>query len=158
MEAVNQYNLINKKFCSLEIESRIYGIPILDIREVIKVRKFVKVYHAKKEIRGLLNIRGQIHLVLSLRQLLGFEEKKYSEYTVIIFKSKIADSFGILVDKVGDIFDTGSHARSAQISETIENDEIYSRRKEFISDHINLDGQLIALLDPKGFLRIVDSN
>ena len=98
-EAVEQ-----RQYCSFWLANRLFGVDILHVKEINRVLEFTTIFHAPKEVKGYVNIRGQIHLVLDLRLLLGFEASAISDQSsVLIFKTQIAEPFGVLVDKIGDV-------------------------------------------------------
>jgi purine-binding chemotaxis protein CheW len=92
------------QLCSFWIASRLYGVNILDTKEISSNNEITPVYHAPEVVRGYMNIRGQIHLVIDLRQLFGFEPSILDDSTrVILFKSNIDEPFGIIVDRLDDV-------------------------------------------------------
>jgi chemotaxis signal transduction protein len=114
-EAVEAQKL---QFCSFRISARRFGADVLDVKEINPEVDFTPIFHAPKEVKGYVNIRGQIYLLLDLRLILGFESKRIDEFSrVILFKPEIGDSFGVLVDSIDDI-------------ETVDEDQIENRRKE----------------------------
>ncbi|MCP4348930.1 MAG: hypothetical protein GY795_25905 [Desulfobacterales bacterium] len=93
-----------RQFCSFYIADRLFGIDILEIREIKDEFSLTAVRHAPAEIRGLANIRGIICLILDLRLILGFDARAVDEMSrLILFKEKTGESFGVLVDQIGDI-------------------------------------------------------
>ncbi len=95
-----------RQFCSFHIADRLFGIDILDIREIKDEFSLTAVHHAPREVRGLANIRGHICLILDLRLMLGFDVRDVDEMSrLILFKERTGESFGVLVDQIGDIAD-----------------------------------------------------
>jgi chemotaxis signal transduction protein len=93
-----------RQFCTFSISGRRYGVDILDVKEVNPEVGFTPIFHAHEEVKGYVNIRGQIYLILDLRLILGFESKKVDEASrLVLFKSDAGEAFGILVDSIGDI-------------------------------------------------------
>jgi purine-binding chemotaxis protein CheW len=92
------------QFCSFLVAGRLYGADILKVKEITGETSFTPVFHAPPEVKGLLNIRGQINLVLDLRMLLGFASEPLEEsFRVVLFKPAVGEAFGLLVDAVGDV-------------------------------------------------------
>ena len=58
-------------FCTFRVDGRLFGVDILDVKEVTAETTFTRVAHAPDEVLGLVNIRGHIYLALDLRRLLG---------------------------------------------------------------------------------------
>lgn len=93
-------------------------MDILDVKEVNSEVDYTPIFHAPEEVRGYVNIRGQLYLLLDLRLILGYAGKKVDEESrMVLFKSEVGEPFGILVDKIGDTI-------------IVEEDRIENRRKE----------------------------
>ncbi|MCP4347499.1 MAG: hypothetical protein GY795_18495 [Desulfobacterales bacterium] len=99
-------NTQKRQFCTFLIGEHLFGVDILDVKEINTEIDFTPIFHAPKEVKGYVNIRGHIHLILDLRLLLGFETKKTDEASrLVLFKPDVGESFGILVDRIGDVFE-----------------------------------------------------
>lgn len=95
-----------RQFCTFRIAERLFGVDILDVKEINPEAVFTPIFHAPKEVEGYVNIRGQIYLILNLRLLLGFEKKAVDDASrLVLFKPKVGEPFGILVDSIGDVVD-----------------------------------------------------
>ena len=103
-----------RHFVSCWISGRLHGIDILEIREINSEKGFTPIFHAPPQVRGYVNIRGQIHLVVDPRIPLGLPEAVpganghilgKSRQQLLIFKPHVAETFALLVDRVGDIIE-----------------------------------------------------
>jgi len=100
-----------RQFCTFRINGRLYGVDIRDVKEVCPQAGFTPIFHAPRAVKGYLNIRGRIYLLLDLRRILGLEDKAPDEASrVILFKPETGENFGILVDNIADIV-TADHAQ-----------------------------------------------
>ena len=148
--AVNEEKI--QQFCSFWLAGRLYGVNILDVREVNRELDFTSIFHADSWMKGYLNIRGQIHLVVDLRIVLGYPpQATNSESRVVIFKNTVGESFGALVDKVGEIVAVSPEQVEARISNE-ENRGLDERNRGLIAGECKLDGRLMVLLNPSKFL------
>jgi len=92
------------QFCSFLLAERLYGVEILKVKEITGETSFTPIFHAPPEVKGYVNIRGQINLVLDLRRLLGLDPGAVDASSrVVLFKQDIAEPFGVLVDRIGDV-------------------------------------------------------
>ena len=95
--------------CSFSLAGRLFGIDILDIKEICSEIVISPIHHAPKAIPGYMNIRGQIHLVIDLRTVFKFEStNQSSENRIIIFKTSIDEPFGVIVDSINDVVKVNS--------------------------------------------------
>ena len=92
------------QFCTFRINGRLYGIDIQDVKEVCPEAGFTPIFHAPQAVKGYMNIRGWIYLLLDLRRILELEEKAVDGASrVILFKPGVGENFGILADTIADI-------------------------------------------------------
>ena len=107
---------------SLGIEE--YGIPVLQVLEIIKINKLIEVPHAKKYFLGLMDVRGHVVPVIDLKTKLGIfysededldeagkhedEEDEFGDRAIII--KAFGKRVGLAVDKVSHVhnFNTNS--------------------------------------------------
>lgn len=114
------------RYCTFRLSDRLYGVAIRDVKEINTEVRYTPIFHATKEIKGYINIRGQIYLLIDLRKVFGFEDKKEDANTrVLLFMPEVGELCGILVDSIEDVV-------------TVDEMEIENRRK---SDKEAPDGQ-----------------
>ncbi len=152
-----------RQFCTFNIYNRLFGVDILNVKEVNPQVNCVPIYHAPPEIRGYINIRGQIYLILDPRIILGFEPASCSatkdKQRIILFKLSVDESFGIIVDCISDVVTIEIDKIENRRSESVEREKPPSnrieRRSSDLSDGIaKLDDQLLVILNPHTLLRI----
>lgn len=147
------------KFCTFWLSGRLFGVDILKVKEINRELDFTPIFHAPKEVKGYVNIRGQIHLVLDLRLLLGFESRELDNSScMVIFKQSVAEPFGVLVDKVGDVVEV----EESSIEERSNTEETITRDAEGLTDVNNLiegvcklDDNLLVILSAKNLLSTI---
>jgi len=95
------------QLCTFRMAGRLFGVDILDVKEVNDNINITPIYHARPDVCGYINIRGQILLVVNLRETFGFDhERKPVRYTsekIVVFKQSVDEPFGIMVDEVCDV-------------------------------------------------------
>ena len=95
---------LTKQYISFWIENKRFGIDILDVKEIYSDVSVTPIYHSTEDIRGYINIRGEIYLVADLRKILGLQKTFINvEEKLIIFKDMLFESFGIVIDKIADV-------------------------------------------------------
>ncbi len=134
-------------YCTFRLAGRLFGVNVLDVKEVSAVTTRTPIPHAPANVWGYVNLRGQIHLLLDLRRMLGLERGEPTpDCRLVLFKPSISESFGVLVDSIGDIVRLGG-------------DKIEPRSPaeepgggEFLLGVGELDDDLVILLEPRRFL------
>ncbi|TWI64842.1 purine-binding chemotaxis protein CheW [Desulfobotulus alkaliphilus] len=101
---MNQHTADHRQICTFIIEGEHYGLDILDVKEVHAGNRFTPIHHAPETVKGYVNIRGQIHLIVDLKVLLGHPPTPERESTrILLFKPGAGEAFGVLVDAIGDV-------------------------------------------------------
>jgi purine-binding chemotaxis protein CheW len=92
------------KYMSFQLGDEVFGLGILDVREIIGLMDIKRVPRAPEFIRGIINLRGRIIPVVDLRVQFGMEACTASDQAVIIVvQCEVAGrllDMGLLVDRV----------------------------------------------------------
>lgn len=80
-----------------------YAIKIYDIQEIIKMQAITEVPNTQSYVNGVINLRGKVVPVLSLRSLFGLAEDEYTKSTRIVVIKHKEDTVGIIVDRVNKV-------------------------------------------------------
>ena len=99
-------NTINsaKQYIILKFDSEQYGIDISYIDNIVRLQKITRVPHAQPYFLGIINLRGEVVPVLSLRRKFELPDKEYTNATrILILKVEGNAKIGILVDEVREV-------------------------------------------------------
>jgi purine-binding chemotaxis protein CheW len=149
----------NQLYCTFRSSDRWFGVPIQDVKEVTTQTTCTRIPHAPQEVAGYVNIRGHIFLALDLRRLLGLDAKTTTENRLIIFKQSVGPAFGVLVDEIGDIVSVDANQVGefqAGAPEPIAGEPI--RRLDVITRVCRLPTELLVVLEPRKFLRLIEQS
>jgi purine-binding chemotaxis protein CheW len=80
------------------------------IQEIIRDVKVTPVPHAPPQVRGVINLRGEVTTVIDLRQVLGLPALDTTSDTQTLIVRSSGESIGLIVDRVGDICAVDSSA------------------------------------------------
>ena len=72
------------KFLSFDLNGQAHAIPILEVREIIRMMRITPLPHAPSYVRGLVNLRGKVVPVLDMRAKFGFPAADDSKRTCIV--------------------------------------------------------------------------
>ncbi len=132
----------------------LFGFDVRRVQSVNTLPPLTPVPHAPPAVQGCVNLRGQIHLVLDLKVLLGMGLTEMGPLTrLVVFKPDLGDPFGVLVDRVGDVV-----ALPADRVEGRQADEVEGRAAahgELVAGIGKLEGELLVLLDAGRLLAAV---
>ncbi len=95
------------KYLTFALSDEEYGLPVLRVREIIKMMDITEVPQVPPHIKGVLNLRGKVIPVIDLRLKLGFAPGEITSRTcIIVVEVALAASrvmMGIIVDHVLDV-------------------------------------------------------
>jgi len=119
-------NFINpeNRYSLLGIENQYFGVDIIYIKEVITLPKITKTPNVNPVIIGVFNLRGQIYSIIDLCVILGLEPKTVDTNNFVVVLESGNQSFGIVVDKVGDVV-------------RLDNSKIQIPTRDFSAQHIH---------------------
>nr|MBF0220908.1 chemotaxis protein CheW [Desulfobulbaceae bacterium] len=148
------------QLCTFYLAERLYGLTITDVKEVSGELTITPVHHAPKEVCGYVNIRGSYYLILNLRMMCGYDCLDIGrESRIVLFKPEAGESFGVLVDKIGDItkVNTGLIEDRRKKNTTLTKGESDRRsRTDFVSGVCKLEDKLIILLNARMMLASIN--
>jgi purine-binding chemotaxis protein CheW len=93
------------KYLSFALGHEVYGLEILDVREIIGMMEITAVPKVPKYVKGIINLRGKVIPVVDLRLKFGLAELAYTQETCIIVLNVAGTLMGIIVDRVCEVLD-----------------------------------------------------
>lgn len=119
-----------------------YGIDIKYVENIVRMQHITRVPKVANYIKGVINLRGEVIPVMSVRLKMNLEEDIETKATrIIILKLEQHGNIGILVDEVKEV---------VNLDETQIEKMSYETREEnssFIYGIGKYEGGLISLLD-----------
>jgi purine-binding chemotaxis protein CheW len=94
-----------QQYLAFSLAGEVFGIPLLDVREIIEYGAVTKIPTMPPFIRGVINLRGRVVPIMDLPARFGGEVMAVGERTcVVIVELRRADGreldMGLLVDSV----------------------------------------------------------
>lgn len=95
------------KYLTFALAGEEYGLPVLKVREIIKILAITAVPQAPDHVKGVINLRGKVIAVVDLRQKFGFPSQEHDERTCIIVVEVVLQTskvmMGVVVDAVSEV-------------------------------------------------------
>ncbi|KRF09991.1 chemotaxis protein CheW [Paenibacillus sp. Soil766] len=92
-----------EQYVELGIGNETYAIRIQDIHEIIKMQDVTQIPNALGYLKGVINLRGRIIPVISLRNMFGLMEEENTKFTRIVVVNHVEDTVGVIVDRVNKV-------------------------------------------------------
>lgn len=94
---------LDVQYVVLELGEEKYALRIYDIYEVIRMQKVTEVPNSKPYMLGVINLRGKIVPIISLRKRFGLTEVSVTQSTRIVVVKSQEEIIGIVVDGVNKV-------------------------------------------------------
>ena len=98
------------QYCTFELGRLQLGLPARTVQEVLRAQPVTKVPLTPPWVSGLMNMRGQIVLVIDLRCRFGLPRAPDGVRPVNVLVRSKAGLISLLVDKVGDVLNVDPEA------------------------------------------------
>ncbi len=93
-----------KQYIVVQIGNEKYGIDINFIDNIVRMQKITRVPKAQSYFKGVINLRGEIVPVMSIRKKMGLADDEITDKSrIIILKLEDKGSIGIIVDEVREV-------------------------------------------------------
>lgn len=90
-------------FVTLTIAGQLFGIPVLQVRDVLGPQRITRVPLAPPEVAGSLNLRGRIVTAIDIRTRLGLGPAPEESAGMSIVVDLKGELYSLLVDAVGEV-------------------------------------------------------
>ena len=135
------------QYIVVRIGNEQYGINIKYIDNIVRNQKITRVPKTQTYYKGVINLRGEIIPVMSIRLKLGLEDDEFTDKTRIIIVKIEGATIGVIVDQVREVV-TLDDDNTEKITRTSRDDAASG----YISSIGKSKGELISLLDFVGLI------
>ena len=105
MEIIDQEQI---QYIVVKIGGEQYGLNISYVDNIVRMQKITRVPKAPHYYVGVINLRGEIVPVMSVRRKMGLEDDVYTNKSrIIILKLENLGLIGIIVDEVKEVINLG---------------------------------------------------
>ncbi|NJD52108.1 MAG: chemotaxis protein CheW [Candidatus Methanoperedens sp.] len=80
-----------------------FGVEIMNVQEIIRMTNITKIPQASGYVKGIINLRGKIIVVINLNVIMGMDSKEHNENTRIIVADIGETVMGFVVDSVSEV-------------------------------------------------------
>jgi purine-binding chemotaxis protein CheW len=135
------------EYLTILVDDQKFGIPVLQIQDVLREQKVTRIPLASPEVAGSLNLRGRIVTAIDVRKRLNvkIDPAKRSMSVVVEYNQEL---YSLIIDKVGDVL-------SLDQDRIEKNPGTLDSKWRDISDGVcQLDSELLIIMDVP---RLLDS-
>lgn len=90
------------EYLTVKIAEQTFGIPVLQIQDVLREQKVTRIPLASPEVAGSLNLRGRIVTAIDVRRRLNVPVVPGSRSMSVVVEHN-QELYSLIIDKVGDV-------------------------------------------------------
>lgn len=127
---------------SFNLDQEEYGVDVLKVREIIRMPIVTRVPNTPHYVEGVINLRGKVIPIISMRKKFGLMEIENDKQTRIMVMDVEGELMGFIVDSVSEVIrisDSEIQPSPAVVASGID--------QECIAGVINQAERLLVLLD-----------
>jgi purine-binding chemotaxis protein CheW len=102
--------MASRQVCSFLVDSQWFGVDVERVQEVLRYQELTKVPLAPAEVRGLINLRGEIVPALDLRRCIGLPALAEDAQPSNVVLRTSDGPLSLLVDEIGEVIAVDEHA------------------------------------------------
>ena len=129
------------EYVTVTIGDHMFGLPISRVQDVFVPDRLTRVPLAPAEVAGILNLRGRVVTAIDMRSRLDFGAHEPGRPVMAIGIEFKGESYGLLVDAVGEVMPLAVSERQAKPS------NLDPRLARVAAGVYRLEGQLLVELD-----------
>ena len=80
-----------------------YGVEVLRVREIIRMPGITRMPNTPPYVEGIINLRGKVIPIISMRKRFGLPEVEYTSHTRIMVMDVAGGLTGFVVDGVSEV-------------------------------------------------------
>jgi purine-binding chemotaxis protein CheW len=130
-----------RQYMSFLINGRTYAILLTQVAEITPMCELNTMPHTPKYVEGLLDLRGHVLPVVSLRTRMGLPKNESNEVASILILSHEGSRIGVLVDQVESVI-TATEEQHVSMSPLLE-----GVNGVWVIDILLIDDRVILVLD-----------
>lgn len=92
-----------QEFITFYLGDLLLGIDIHQVQEINRNLDMTPVPHAPQAVRGVINLRGEVVMVVDLREVLGLPTAPLTRSNRNVIVKNGGEQIGLLVDRVADV-------------------------------------------------------
>ena len=94
---------VSRDYLTILIANQRFGIPVLQVQDVLREQKITRIPLAAPEIAGSLNLRGRIVTAIDVRRRLNVPPPETKQTTMSVVVEHEEELYSLIIDRVGEV-------------------------------------------------------
>lgn len=99
-----------RDFLTIHINGQMFGIPILQVQDVLGEQRVTRIPLAPPQVAGSLNLRGRIVTAIDVRICLGLPPQTEKKQDMSVVVEHDNELYSLIIDNVGDVLSLSDEA------------------------------------------------
>jgi purine-binding chemotaxis protein CheW len=95
----------HQTFVTVTVAGQMFGIPVLQVQDVLGAQRITHIPLAPSEVAGSLNLRGRIVTAIDVRTRLGLPARDDGKPGMSVVVEHEHELYSLIVDAVGEVLD-----------------------------------------------------
>ena len=135
-------------YVTVMIDDQLFGIPVLQVQDVLSPQAITRIPLAPPEVAGSLNLRGRIVTAIDVRTRLGLPPRDATGRKMSVVVDMSGELYSLIVDAVGEVLTVPENAFERNLATL---DPVW--RKVSIGIY-RLEARLLVVLDVPRLLNL----
>ncbi len=131
----------SQEFVTFTIAGQLFGIPVLQIQDVLSSYHITPIPLAPPEITGSLNLRGRVITAIDVRLRLGLPMRESGAKSMSIVAENGGELYSLMVDAVGEVLALSQSAFERNLP------TLDAKFRAYSEGIYRLEDQLLVVLD-----------
>ena len=140
-DKTGQSETVMSDFVTMTIADQLFGIPVLQVRDVLGPQRITRVPLAPAEVAGSLNLRGRIVTAIDVRRRLSLPIRPAEMREMSVVVDHGGELYSLIVDSVGEVLSLSGSAFEPNPA------TLDPQWRDVASGIYRLDGALLVILD-----------
>jgi purine-binding chemotaxis protein CheW len=92
-----------RDFLTININGQMFGIPVLQVQDVLGETTVTRIPLAPTQVAGALNLRGRIVTAVNVRRCLGLPDLEGNKRIMSVVVEHENELYSLIIDSVGDV-------------------------------------------------------
>ena len=102
----------SEDFLTIFIDAQIFGIPVLQVQDVLGIQNVTNIPLAPPEVAGSLNLRGRVVTAIDVRKRLKLPDREPGSKEMNVVVEHENELYSLVIDEVGDVILKPGHSGS----------------------------------------------
>ncbi len=151
----NQNDELNSRlndYLIIVIAGQRFGIPVLQVQDVLREQTVTKIPLSPPEVSGSLNLRGRIVTAINVRCRLNLPDIEDDAETMSVVIEHESELFSLIIDSVGDVLGIDSDLIEKSPS------TLDSTWRDISTGIYQLENELLVIMDVSKLLNNIGAN